>query len=194
MRNLRNVFAPRSIAVIGASDVPGKVGTVTLANLVRGGFPGPIYPVNPAPRDRCKACRRIAASTCCRKRSTWPSSARRRRPFPTLVRQCGEAGVGGLIILTAGFREIGAAGPRVGRRIVQRRAASSADADPRAELPGHHRAGIKLNASFAAATPPKGHIGFISQSGALVHLGARLGLRRRASASRTSSRSATCST
>ena len=54
MHHLQKILAPRSIAVIGASEEPGKVGTVTLKNLIAGGFTGPIYPVKCAIAIRCK--------------------------------------------------------------------------------------------------------------------------------------------
>jgi acyl-CoA synthetase (NDP forming) len=47
VRNLQHLFAPRSVALIGASDRPGSLGATLLGNLKGGGFRGPIYPVNP---------------------------------------------------------------------------------------------------------------------------------------------------
>ncbi len=166
MGNLRRILAPRSVAVIGASSQPGKVGAVTFENLVRGGFEGPIFPVNPR-RSEVQGLR------------AYPDVASLPEPVdlailctpaatvPELVHQCGEAGVGGLIILTAGFRETGEAGRSV-------EAALQAELERFPEMrvigpnclgaivPGHH-----LNASFAASMPAVGRLAFLSQSGAL---------------------------
>ena len=164
--SLQSIFAPRSIAVIGASDEPGKVGAVTLANLVKAGFAGPIYPVNPrhATVQGLPAFVSVAdlpqpvdLAVICTPAST----------VPELVRQCGVAGVGGLVILTAGFREVGAAG----------QAADQALAEQLRQFPNMRAIGpnclgvmapaARLNASFAASMAAPGRVAFVSQSGAL---------------------------
>jgi len=166
MRSLDKIFAPCSIAVIGASDAPGKVGTVTLANLVRAGFPGHIHPVNPnhAIVQGLPACRSVGelpetvdlAIVCTPAQSV-----------PGLVEQCGESGVGGMLILTAGFRETGAAG-----RTLNEALATAVRRFPQMRIIGPNCLGVivpktKLNASFAASMPAAGRVAFVSQSGAL---------------------------
>ncbi len=165
-RSLDKIFAPRSIAVVGASDKPGKVGTVTLANLQQAGFAGPIYPVNPHHDElqglRCypgvgELPRGVDLAILCT-----PAEG-----VPALIRQCGDSGIGGVVVLTAGFREIGATG----------RALDAALRDelrrfPQMRLVGPNCLGAivpksKLNASFAASMPLAGRVAFVSQSGAL---------------------------
>jgi acetyltransferase len=166
IRNLDKIFKPQRIAVIGASDQPGKVGYTVLHNLISAGFPGVVYPVNanresvqgiqayphlsalPHPADLAVIC--TPAST-----------------VPDVVRQCGEVGTLGAIIISAGFREVGAEGRDLERRI--RGEAAKFDG---LRIIGPNCLGIiapgrRLNASFAAATPPAGRIAFLSQSGAL---------------------------
>ncbi len=166
MHSLHKIFEPRSIAVVGASHEPGKVGAIALGNLVAGGFAGPIYPVNfrhdsvqglkayrtvrdlPQPVDLAILC--TPAET-----------------VPGLVRECGEAGVGGLIILSAGFREVGAAG-----RALEATVRTEARRFESMRIVGPNCLGIivphaNLNASFAAAMPGPGRVAFVSQSGAL---------------------------
>ena len=86
---------------------------------------------------------------------------------PALVRQCGEVGTRGMVIISAGFREIGAEGRKLEDlvRREQRKFDGMRILGP--NCLGIIVPGINLNASFAAASPAKGHIGFISQSGAL---------------------------
>ncbi len=163
---LKRIFAPHSVAVIGASDTPGKVGNVVLENLVRAGFGGTILPVNP----HRATVRGLKAVPAVRDLPAGFDLAIVCTPAPTvpeLVRQCGESGVGGSIILTAGFRETGEAG----------RALEQALRDELARFPdlrvvGPNCLGLisppaHLNASFAATMPAEGRLAFVSQSGAL---------------------------
>ncbi|MGD9646081.1 MAG: GNAT family N-acetyltransferase [Pirellulales bacterium] len=152
--------------MIGASSTPGKVGAITLENLVRAGFEGPIFPINtrcdvvqgrqayrtvsdvPQPVDLAIVCTPAAT-------------------VPALVRECGQAEVGGLIILTAGFRETGPDGMAVEDAL---RHELSQLPELRAVGPNCLGAMVprsKLNASFAAAMPLAGRVAFVSQSGAL---------------------------
>jgi acetyltransferase len=164
--SLARILAPRSVAVVGASSAVRKVGAITLQNLVRSGFEGPIFPVNsqhtvvqdreayrsvgdlPEPVDLAVICTPAAT-------------------VPAIVRQCGEAGVGGLIILSAGFRETGASGLAIEELLKQ-----ELRRFPQLRAIGPNCLGAivpasKLNASFAASMPVGGRVAFISQSGAL---------------------------
>ena len=166
IRNLDKIFAPTRIAVIGASDVPTSVGCTVLRNLVGSGFKGVVYPVNP----RRESVQGIQAYKDVRSLPNVPDLAVICTPSPTipeLVRSLGEAGTRGIVIISAGFREIGEAGVKLE---VQVRSEQSKFPGMRIIGPnclGIIVPGIHLNASFAAATPSSGHIGFISQSGAL---------------------------
>ncbi len=166
MRSLDKIFSPHSIAVIGASSAPGKVGTVTLANLLRGGFPGRIYPVNPgretvqdlpAYRSVGHLPEKVDLAIVCTPAET----------VPDLIRQCGESGVGGVIILTAGFREAGPTG-----RTLDDALSNAVRRFPQMRVIGPNCLGVivpesQLNASFAASMPLSGRVAFVSQSGAL---------------------------
>lgn len=164
--NLDKIFKPSRVAVVGASNNPGSVGYTVLKNLVGSGFPGVIYPVNP----RYEAVQGIHAYPDVKTLPKTPDLGVICTPAPTvpgLVRQCGEAGILGLIIISAGFRESGPEG-----RELEARVKEEAQRFPGMRLLGPNCLGVivpslRLNASFAAAMPEDGHVAFISQSGAL---------------------------
>jgi acetyltransferase len=166
VRNLDKIFRPKSVAVLGASRTPNSLGFMVLRNLKEGGFTGPIHLVNPK-------YKRIGNNPCVAgvgQLSARPDLAVICTPaatVPELVRQCGEAGVGGVVILSAGFRESGPAGEALEQAI--REAAMPFDG---MRIVGPNCLGVMaphsaLNASFANLTPSKGNIAFLSQSGAL---------------------------
>lgn len=165
VRNLARIFAPKSVTVIGASMREASVGRAVLNNLTASSSLR-VYPVNPKHRE-------IGTVTC------WPSVTDLPEPVdlavictpavtvPLVVRQCGERGIFGLVILSAGFREVGHSGSEL-------EAAIKAEA---AKFPGLRILGpnclgfmaphVGLNASFVDELPPRGSVAFISQSGAL---------------------------
>ncbi|HEU4366126.1 MAG TPA: bifunctional acetate--CoA ligase family protein/GNAT family N-acetyltransferase [Candidatus Krumholzibacteria bacterium] len=166
VRNLGKIFHPRHVAVIGASRTPNSLGSMVMRNLKEGGFTGPIYPVNPK-------YKRINNGPCYAQVSQLPEAAdlavicTPARTVPDVVRQCGERGVLGLVILSAGFRESGPEGEALEQAI--RLEAHKFDG---MRIVGPNCLGLmaphaSLNASFANATPSRGHIAFLSQSGAL---------------------------
>jgi acetyltransferase len=166
IQNLNKIFDPHRVAVIGASDTPTSVGYTVLRNLVGSGFRGVVYPVN-AKRESVQG---IQAYKDIESLPHAPDLAVICTPSPTvpgLVRSLGEAGTRGIVIISAGFREIGAEGRKLEQQVLAEQAKF-----PGMRILGPNCLGIivpaiSLNASFAAATPQKGHIGFISQSGAL---------------------------
>jgi acetyltransferase len=164
--NLNRIFNPKRIAVIGASERKGSVGYTVLKNLISAGYDGVVYPVNP----KREAIRGIQA---------YPDVASLPRPadlavicvpakfVPDIIRQCGEAGILGLVILTAGFKEAGEEGKQAELEIK-----CIAEQYPGMRIIGPNCLGvivprIGLNATFAADTPKSGGVAFISQSGAL---------------------------
>lgn len=166
IRNLDKIFRPRSVAVIGASADPTKVGHLVLRNLLAAEFAGPIFPIHPQHPTVLDL-------------PAWPSIASVPQTVdlaivctpaagvPSLVQQCGEAGVLGLVIVSAGFREIGATG-----RDLEAQVQAAAARFPGLRILGPNCLGAmvpgcRLNASFAAGMTPPGRIAFISQSGAL---------------------------
>jgi acetyltransferase len=166
IRNLDKIFNPHRVAVIGASDTPTSVGYTVLQNLIGSGFRGVVYPVNP----KRESVQGIAAHKEVSSLPNPPDLAvicTPARTLPGIVRQCGEVGVRGIVIISAGFREIGQEGRELEGRILEERANFAGMRILGPNCLGIIVPGISLNASFAAATPKKGHIGFISQSGAL---------------------------
>jgi acetyltransferase len=166
IHNLNKIFNPHRVAVIGASDNPSSVGYTVLKNLVGSGFRGVVYPVNP----NREAVQGIQAYPDVQHLPHPPDLAVICTPAPTvpgLVRQLGEVGTRGLVIISAGFREIGEEGRKLEQQILEEQAKFPGMRILGPNCLGIIVPGIHLNASFAAATPLPGHIGFISQSGAL---------------------------
>jgi acetyltransferase len=164
--NLEHIFQPRRIAVVGASDDHGKVGYTVLRNLITGGFGGVVYPVN----SQREAVSGIAAYPRVSALPHVPDLVVICTPaatVPGLVRECGQLGVGGLVVLSAGFREAGAAGRELEQLVQAERRKF-----PHLRIIGPNCLGViaphsGVNASFAADMPAPGSLALISQSGAL---------------------------
>ncbi len=163
---LDRIFKPKRIAVIGVTINPNSVGGKVLGNLVGGGFTGVVYPVNP----QHEAVLGIHCFPDVESLPKTPDLAVICTPpdqVPRLVRACGDAGIFGLIIMSSGFREIGAAGRALEEQI---RVEASRFDGMRILGPnclGFIVPGSSLNVSFASGMPRPGNIAFISQSGAL---------------------------
>ncbi len=166
MTGLEKLFNPSTIAVIGASRIPGKVGYAILSNIISSGFKGEVYPVNPNATE-------ILGLKCYPRVSDVPSDidlAIISIPAQMVVdvaEECGRKGVKYLVVVSAGFKETGPEGlvrevrlqtvcRRYGMRILGPNCLGFIDTY------------TPLNASFAATQPLKGSIAFISQSGALA--------------------------
>ncbi len=162
---LDKIFSPKRIAVIGASDKRSSVGYSVLQNLIGTGYDGVVYPVN----NKREAVQGVHAYPNIAALPHVPDLVIVCTPAATvldLVHQCGRAGVGGMIILSAGFKEVGEAGRALEDQI--RKAKSEYDL----RIIGPNCLGViaphrKLNASFAASMPRPGSVALISQSGAL---------------------------
>ena len=163
---LDKIFKPRRIALVGASPNPKSVSGKILGNLVGGGFRGVVYPVSPT----SEAVMGIPCYPDIRGLPQVPDLAILCAPaaqVPDWVGRCGEAGVFGLIIVSSGFKETGPEGLALEDRIrlEARRFEKMRIIGP--NCLGIISPGSSFNASFAGATPPPGHVAFISQSGAL---------------------------
>ena len=165
MKDLTSLYRPRSVAIIGASDSPGKVGNAVLRNLIDSGYEGDIYPVNPK-RDT------IEGIDCYPSVGDIPGSVQQAVmcvPAPVVpgaMRECGEAGVDSLVVITAGFKEAGPEGAALEEDIT--RIAAEYDMI----MMGPNCLGVMdthtpINVTFAGNFPLKGKIAFFSQSGAL---------------------------
>ncbi len=166
IRNLDKIFDPHRVAVIGASDTPTSVGYTVLRNLVGSGFRGVVYPVNPK-RESVQGIQAYKDIPSLPHAPDLAVICTPARSVPALIEQCGEAGTRGVVIISAGFREIGDEGRKLEELVRQEQRKFDGMRILGPNCLGIIVPGIHLNASFAAASPAKGHIGFISQSGAL---------------------------
>ena len=154
-------FSPESVALIGATDSPGSVGRALAENLLA--FKGRVHFINP------KRSQVLNIATHATIRDVSDSVdlaiiATKATTVPQIVRDCEAAGVKGAVIISAGFKEIGASGRKLEKQITETRGAM--------RIIGPNCVGIMLphvglNASFAKPLASPGNIGFISQSGAL---------------------------
>ncbi len=166
IKKLDSIFRPKRIALIGVSNDPNSVGGITLRNLVSGGFRGVVYPVNP----RREAVMGIPCYPDVKSLPKQPDLAVIMTPanlIPGVMKECGEAGITGIIIMSAGFKETGAEGKKLENQLKD-----IVKAYPEMRVIGPNCLGIinpaqRLNVSFANSMPRKGHVAFISQSGAL---------------------------
>jgi acetyltransferase len=164
--SLEKFFNPASVAIVGASQTPGKVGYEILVNMIKAGYPGKLYPINPHTK-------KIEGITC------YPDIASigqtpelvvivvPAKLVPAVMQQCAKAGVKSVVVITAGFKEVGPEGKELEQQIVQ--IAKQAGI----RVIGPNCLGVispieKLNASFGGDLPQSGVIGYISQSGALL--------------------------
>ncbi|OKH14299.1 acetyl CoA synthetase subunit alpha [Fischerella major NIES-592] len=159
------IFAPKSIAVIGASEREGSVGRTVLWNLISHPFGGTVFPVNPKHHSVLGI-------------KTYPNIAAVPEPVdlaivitpastvPGVIGECVDAGVKGAIVLSAGFKEIGTTGAELEQQVLQQVRRG------KMRLIGPNCLGVMnphtgLNATFAHGMALPGKVGFISQSGAL---------------------------
>jgi acetate---CoA ligase (ADP-forming) len=166
-RTLDPIFRPRSIAVVGASRTPGTVGYEIIHNLLQEGFSGAVYPINP----NAAAVHSVPAY---RSIHDVPGvidvaivAVPKERAL-AVAEQCGERGVRALVVITAGFKEVGPAGAareqqllaiaqKYGMRMI----------GPNCLGVVNTAEDIRMNATFAPIMPPAGPVSFMSQSGAM---------------------------
>ncbi len=164
---LDTLFAPRSVAVIGASNRPGSVGRAIFTNILLNEYTGTVYPVNP--KDRSISGVRSYSSV-----QDLPESVDvavvvvPAAIVPEVTEECGKKGVKSLIIISAGFKEVGPDGAvlesqvtalarKYSMRMIGPNCLGTINTDPQ----------VRLNASFASQMPLQGSIAFASQSGAV---------------------------
>jgi len=162
---LEKIFRPGSVAVIGASDEEGTVGYRIMKNLVSFGFKGQIYPVNLKKPEILghKAFKKVADIPGPVDLAVVATPA---KTVPDVIEQCGIAGIRGIIIISAGFKEIGAEGKALEEKLLEIRKKYKLNIIGPNCL-GIIRPSANLNATFATKMPKPGKIAFISQSGAL---------------------------
>ncbi|MCB1878128.1 MAG: bifunctional acetate--CoA ligase family protein/GNAT family N-acetyltransferase [Chromatiales bacterium] len=168
VRNLEKIFKPQRIALFGACEQGEDLGVSVLRNLLGGSYRGVVYPIHPS----CESIHGIPTYGSLAMLPKVPDLGVICNPaaqVPEVVRQCGEAGVGGVLIISGGFRESGDSG-----RELERQIAEVQTRFPDMRIVGPNSLGIitpaiGLNASHSVATPKQGHLAFISESRALCN-------------------------
>lgn len=167
MRTLDPVFRPQSIAVIGASRTPGTVGYEIIDNLLTSGFTGAVYPVNPnavavhsipayASVTDVPGAVDLAVITVPKERAL------------AAARSCADKGVRALVVITAGFKEVGPAGRvREQELLAIAHGAGMRMIGPNCLGVVNTAPDVSMNATFAPVMPPPGPVSFMSQSGAM---------------------------
>ena len=165
IKKLNNLFNPKTIAVIGATSQKGRVGYSLMNNLIGSGYEGIVYPIN-LNRESVlgvKAYRKVGDTP---DKIDLAIIATPAKTIPDIVRECGECGVSGIVIISSGFMEIGEEGQAASDGILE----TARKYEMRIIGPnclGFIRPSLHLNASFANKMALPGKIAFISQSGAL---------------------------
>ncbi len=159
------IFAPTSIALIGASETAGSVGRTVLWNLITHPFGGTVFPVNPN-HQSVLGIRAYATIADIPEAIDLAIVATPAQTVPAIIRQCVDAGVKGAIVLSAGFKESGVAGADLEQQIQAELKRG------KLRLMGPNCLGVMnphlgLNATFTPAMALSGSVGFISQSGEL---------------------------
>jgi succinyl-CoA synthetase alpha subunit len=164
---VRSFLNPRSVAVIGASRRRKTVGAEILGNLISRGFTGPIYPINPH-ANALQGLPAYASIADAPEVAELAVIAVPGAEANDVARACGGAGVNALLVISAGFAEAGAAGTARQQELL----GICRDAGMRVIGPNclgvlNTAPDVRLDATFAADTPPPGNLGFFSQSGGL---------------------------
>jgi acetate---CoA ligase (ADP-forming) len=166
-KNLQNIFHPKSVAVVGTNKVRGSVPGDIFINILRAGFNGIIYPVSPREKSigGVKAYKYVVdiPDEVDLAVIVFPSSV-----CKLALEQCGQKGIKSVIIISAGFREVGENGAEKEKELLEVAAKYGIS------FIGPNCLGVintdpatRLNASFARKHPVEGSIAFLSQSGAL---------------------------
>ncbi len=163
--NLDKIFNPKSIAVVGASDEEGSVGYILMKNLIEPGYKGTVYPVN-IRKPEILGIRAYPSVDQLPEVVDLAIIATPAETVPDIVEECGKAKITGIIIISAGFKEVGPAGKALEDRILEIKKKYNLDIIGPNCL-GIIHPDINLNATFIYKMPRTGSIAFISQSGAL---------------------------
>jgi acetyl coenzyme A synthetase (ADP forming)-like protein len=164
--SLEKFFDPKSVAIVGASTQKTKVGYEILLNMIQAGFPGKVFPVN----NKADSIEGLKCYPDLPSIGEVPDLVVIVVPAPVvpeIMLQCGKLGVKAVIIITAGFKEVGKEGLALEQRVTQTASQYGI------RVIGPNCLGIiapsrKINASFGGDLPAAGGIGYISQSGALL--------------------------
>ncbi len=158
-------FTPKNVAVIGATETPGSVGRTTLWNLMSTPFGGAVFPVNPK-RSSVLGIKAYRSILDVPEQVDLAVVVTPAPTVPQVIHDCGQAGVKGAIVISAGFKELGAPGIKLEADVLREARANHI------RIIGPNCLGLMspltgVNATFARGMAAPGSIGFISQSGAL---------------------------
>src|SRR5437773_1933357 len=164
-RPLDVFFAPRNVAVIGATESPASVGRTILWNLINSPFGGTVFPVNPK-RTNVLGIRAYPTVAAVPDKVDLAVIVTPAKTVPGVVRECVAAGVKGAIIISAGFKEAGKAGAELERQVLEE------GRHGRMRIIGPNCLGVMspltgLNATFATTIARPGNVALVSQSGAI---------------------------
>ncbi|MBX3661523.1 MAG: bifunctional acetate--CoA ligase family protein/GNAT family N-acetyltransferase [Burkholderiales bacterium] len=162
---LTPLFEPESVAIIGASTRPGAIGAVLIDNMLAAQFRGSLYAVNPK-QTSIKGVPCFPGIDKVPQRVDLAVIATPPETVPRLIAQCGLAGVRSVVVITAGFSEVGPEGARLDRELLENARRHRVRVIGPNCL-GVMRPGIGLNATFARGNALPGSLGLVSQSGAL---------------------------
>ncbi|MDX9951274.1 MAG: bifunctional acetate--CoA ligase family protein/GNAT family N-acetyltransferase [Methylophilaceae bacterium] len=163
--HLKPLFAPKSVAVFGASDRQDSVGQIVFQNMLQGGFQGGLYPINPK-HKKIQGVKAYASLAQIEETVELAVIATPAATVPDIIEQCGKHQVKAAVIITAGFGETGEAGKALERRVLE----TAQHYGVRLIGPnclGVMRPEIGLNATFNKGSANVGNLAFVSQSGAL---------------------------
>jgi len=165
-QQLDAIFSPETVAVVGATDRPGSVGRTIMWNLVSSPFGGTVFPVN-SRRPSVLGIKAYSGVSEVPAKVDLAVIVAPAPAVPGIIGECVKAGVGGAIIISAGFRETGPEGVELERRVLEEARRS------RMRIVGPNCLGVMkpptgFNATFAGAIARPGNVALLSQSGALL--------------------------
>ena len=165
VKKLDKIFKPKSIAVIGASNRDGVPGYRIFRNLIGSGYQGIAYPVNPK-HESIQGVQAYKSIEEVPKVVDLAIIATPSRTVPDVLEQCGKKGIKGILIISAGFKEIGEEGKALEKQLLQIKKRYGM------RIVGPNCVGfilpyLNLNATFATSMPLQGNIALFSQSGAI---------------------------
>lgn len=159
------IFAPKSVAAVGATEKEGSVGRTVLWNLMNTPFGGPIYPVNPT-RPSVLGIKAYPNLKSLPEKPELIVVTTPAKSIPAIISEAADLGIPGAVVISAGFKETGPAGVELERQVLAHARRGNM------RLIGPNCLGIMspvsgVNATFAAGMAHRGNVAFISQSGAL---------------------------
>ena len=165
--SLDAIFRPRSVAVVGASATKGGVGREIFDKLLESDFNGPIYPVNPK-ADFVHSVKAYPSLTDLPEPVDLVVIVVPQRAVLPVLEECAVKGVKGIVVISAGFKEMGGEGAKLERRIVEIiKKHGMRLVGPNCMGVINTEPAVRLDATFASTIPIRGNVAFVSQSGAL---------------------------